>query len=109
MDCVATYCRASTFRWLFTSPSVKGAKKFRKATVRPYLYVHALQHRDFELFNALIESGIQIDDLNTTVWEGNGYSGSQRCNVYEAARESFGRGAAERLYGQLVPWGKSAF
>ena len=109
VDCVAKFCRASTFRWLFTSPSVKGAKKFRKATVRPYLYVHALQHRDFELFNALIESGIQIDDLNTTVWEGSGYSGSQRCNVYEAARETFGRGAAERLYGQLVPWGKSAF
>ena len=109
VDCVAKFCRASTFRWLFTSPSVKGAKKFRKTTVRPWLYVRALQHRDFELFNALIESGIQIDDLNTTVWEGNGYSGSQRCNVYEAARESFGRGAAERLYGQLVPWGKSAF
>lgn len=109
VDYVAKFCRASTFRWLFTSPSVKGAKKFRKATVRPWLYVRALQHHDFELFNALIESGIQIDDLNTTVWEGNGYSGSQRCNVYEAARESFGRGAAERLYGQLVPWGKSAF
>ena len=108
VDCVAKFCRGSTFRWLFTSPSVKGAKKFRKTTVRPWLYVRALQHRNFDLFNALIESGIQIDDLNTTVWEGNGYSGSQRCNVYEAARESFGRGAAERLYGQLVPWGKSA-
>lgn len=105
VDCVAKCCRASTFRWLFTSPSVKGAKKFRR-TMRPWLYVRALQHRDFELFNALIESGIQIDDLNLTVWEGNGYSGSQRCNVYEAARESFGPGAAERLYGQLVPWGR---